>query len=258
MDKLYPYQLEKKKILSMLFFKRNNYLVVFLLLFEVAVTQTIPSKNITVNDGLPSNGIKCFFKDSRGLLWIGTDANDIIAGVQIIGGTLLMFTPLAPIGAALIGAGVTHFAATYNEYKQTGDWTSASKNAGVFFNVSFNTDWGYGKDKQNGVTQTETAVNPKTINDDKGNGNQLDPSTIGQNIPLLGGKSTYAGGDNPTTYSRKYTYSYVPTMITDYPAIGHDRRYDNLGITGASGLIFDTRAIGADWKFVSEQFQLLM
>ncbi|MFV8393910.1 sensor histidine kinase [Flavobacterium sp. LB2P6] len=74
MDKLYPYQLEKKKILSMLFFKRNNYLVVFLLLFEVAVTQTIPSKNITVNDGLPSNGIKCFFKDSRGLLWIGTDA----------------------------------------------------------------------------------------------------------------------------------------------------------------------------------------
>lgn len=68
--------------------------------------------------------------------------------------------------------------------------------------------------------------------------------------------STYAGGDNPMTYSRKYTYSYVPTMITDYPAIGHDRRYDNLGITGASGLFFDTRAIGAHWKFVSEQFQL--
>lgn len=55
-------------------FKRNNFLIVFLLFFEIAVTQTIPSKNITVNDGLPSNGIKCFFKDSRGLLWIGTDA----------------------------------------------------------------------------------------------------------------------------------------------------------------------------------------
>ena len=39
----------------------------------MAVAQTIPSKNITINDGLPSNGIKCFFKDSRGLLWIGTD-----------------------------------------------------------------------------------------------------------------------------------------------------------------------------------------
>jgi ligand-binding sensor domain-containing protein len=55
-------------------FKRNNFLVLCLLFFEIAVTQTIPSKNITVNDGLPSNGIKCFFKDSRGLLWIGTDA----------------------------------------------------------------------------------------------------------------------------------------------------------------------------------------
>jgi len=58
------------------------------------------------------------------------------------------------------------------------------------------------------------------------------------------------------TNSGKYTYSYVPTMITDYPAIGHDRRYDNLQINGASGLFFDTRAIGADWKFVGEQFQL--
>jgi len=54
-------------------FKRNNFLVVFLLFLEIAVAQTIPSKNITINDGLPSNGIKCFFKDSRGLLWIGTD-----------------------------------------------------------------------------------------------------------------------------------------------------------------------------------------
>lgn len=57
----------------MLLLKRNNFLVLFLLFLEIAVAQTIPSKNITINDGLPSNGIKCFFKDSRGLLWIGTD-----------------------------------------------------------------------------------------------------------------------------------------------------------------------------------------
>jgi ligand-binding sensor domain-containing protein len=48
--------------------------LVFLLFLEIAVAQTIPSKNITINDGLPSNGIKCFYKDSRGLMWIGTDA----------------------------------------------------------------------------------------------------------------------------------------------------------------------------------------
>ena len=59
------------------------------------------------------------------------------------------------------------------------------------------------------------------------------------------------------TYNKDYTYSYVPTMITDYPAIGHDRRYDNLEITGASGLFFDPRAIGADWKFVGEQLRIL-
>lgn len=54
--------------------KRNSLLVLFLLLIQLTVAQTLPSINITVNDGLPSNGIKCFFKDSRGLLWIGTDA----------------------------------------------------------------------------------------------------------------------------------------------------------------------------------------
>ena len=41
---------------------------------EVALSQTLPCKNITINDGLTSNNIKCLFKDSRGLMWIGTDA----------------------------------------------------------------------------------------------------------------------------------------------------------------------------------------
>ena len=58
----------------MLFFKKNKFLAVFLLVFYTVIAQTIPSKNITINDGLPSNGIKCFFKDSRGLMWIGTEA----------------------------------------------------------------------------------------------------------------------------------------------------------------------------------------
>ncbi len=40
----------------------------------ITIAQSIPSKNITVNDGLPSNNIKCFFKDSRGYMWFGTEA----------------------------------------------------------------------------------------------------------------------------------------------------------------------------------------
>ena len=84
----------------------------------------------------------------------------------------------------------------------------------------------------------------------------INSTTIGRNIRLIGGRSTYAGGDNPLTYSGDETYSYAPTKLTDYPAIGHDRRYDNIGTRGLKGLFTDTRAIGADWKFVSEEFGL--
>ncbi len=83
-------------------------------------------------------------------------------------------------------------------------------------------------------------------------GDCLDRSTVGRNIRLIGGRSTYAGGDNPMTNNGKYSYSYVPDMLTDYPAIGHDR----LGIDGLHGLLTDTRAIGADFRFVSEEFSI--
>ncbi|MCA1745673.1 MAG: LysM peptidoglycan-binding domain-containing protein, partial [Bacteroidales bacterium] len=63
--------------------------------------------------------------------------------------------------------------------------------------------------------------------------NCLDPSTIGQNLLGL----TYPGGNNPRTYADDYSYSYVPKRLSEYPAIGHDRRYDNLGTAGAKGLL---------------------
>jgi len=69
---------------------------------------------------------------------------------------------------------------------------------------------------------------------------------------------TYPGGNNPRTYSGKYTYSYVPGRLSEYPAIGHDRRYDNLGTAGAKGLLTDTRAIGADWRFVGEELGIAL
>ena len=88
--------------------------------------------------------------------------------------------------------------------------------------------------------------------------NQLDPSTVEQNIPLIGGRSTYAGGNNPLTYNKDDSYEYIPTMLTDYPAIGHDRRYNNLKTGGLKGLLFDTRAIGADWVFVGEELSIAL
>ncbi|WP_310379041.1 RHS repeat-associated core domain-containing protein [Flavobacterium sp.] len=97
--------------------------------------------------------------------WFKRNLNDIVAGVQIVVGVILTVTGLPEFGVPLILAGVSHFAAAYNEYKQTGDWASASNNAGVFFNVSFKIDWGYdsSKNDKNGVTQTAPVVTPKTV-----------------------------------------------------------------------------------------------
>lgn len=80
----------------------------------------------------------------------------------------------------------------------------------------------------------------------------LNPATVGKNLLGL----SYPGGKNPLTNSGDYSYSYIPQNLAEYPAIGHDKRYDNLGIKGASGLFTDTRATGADWKFVSEQLSI--
>jgi len=82
----------------------------------------------------------------------------------------------------------------------------------------------------------------------------LDPRTIKRNIRGM----TYPGGDNPRTYRGSYDYTYAPSNIEEYPAIGHDRRYDNLKIEGLSGLLKDPRAIGADWKFVKEELGIAL
>lgn len=98
------------------------------------------------------------------------------------------------------------------------------------------------KSQQGGSTQRNGGTCPDCLN----------PSTVGNNLLGL----TYPGGNNPRSYNKKYNYSFVPTNLSEYPAIGHDRRYDNLNITGASGLFTDVRAIGADWKFVAEEFSI--
>jgi ligand-binding sensor domain-containing protein len=57
----------------MLFSIKNSFVGILFLISSVVSSQTLPCKNITINDGLPSNNIKCIFKDSRGVLWIGTE-----------------------------------------------------------------------------------------------------------------------------------------------------------------------------------------
>jgi hypothetical protein len=80
----------------------------------------------------------------------------------------------------------------------------------------------------------------------------LDPSTLHKNLLGL----SYPGGNNPKSFNGLPSYSYVPYSKAEYPAIGHDRRYDNLDAKGATSLLFDTRLVGADLKFVLEEFQI--
>jgi len=70
------------------------------------------------------------------------------------------------------------------------------------------------------------------------------------------GRLTYPGGDNPKTCGGKDDYSFVPSSLVEFPAIQHDLAYDKLGITGASGLLMDRRAISADWTFVGQHMFL--
>ena len=111
--------------------------------------------------------------------------SDLFAAVEIVvGAALVIFSAgtLATLGGALIVSGFTHFASTYNEYKQTGNWDAASINAGVMFGIQLETDWGYNKPK-NGIGQqdsnsinnpkpdTNTNTNTGTQNGGNGNGN---------------------------------------------------------------------------------------
>lgn len=59
----------------------NSSFYSLILLFTILVltptlnwAQIYPVKHYTINDGLPSNTIRAIFKDSRGIMWIGTDA----------------------------------------------------------------------------------------------------------------------------------------------------------------------------------------
>jgi ligand-binding sensor domain-containing protein len=57
------------------FLKKIKQLIIFSLIVsvELCFAQTYVSKHYDITNGLPSNSIKCIYKDSRDLLWIGTE-----------------------------------------------------------------------------------------------------------------------------------------------------------------------------------------
>jgi hypothetical protein len=78
MEKHFPFPLDKKKTLSMLLFKRNKLLFTLLFFIEIVFSQQFPSTNFSTIEGLPNKSVYSIYKDSRGILWVGT-ANGLSA-----------------------------------------------------------------------------------------------------------------------------------------------------------------------------------
>ncbi|MDP3642009.1 MAG: two-component regulator propeller domain-containing protein [Bacteroidota bacterium] len=68
------------KVINLIGFKVAGQMVRYLLLLMLCLNpiflsaQNYPTRHFTMRDGLPSMSIRCVYKDSRGLMWIGTDA----------------------------------------------------------------------------------------------------------------------------------------------------------------------------------------
>lgn len=82
--------------------------------------------------------------------------------------------------------------------------------------------------------------------------NDVDSRTLGGNIFW----TNYTGPWNPKSNNGNWNYQVAPTNRADLGAMRHDLAYDKIGITGASGLFLDTRAIKADYTLVQYELSL--
>ncbi|NOR29008.1 MAG: hypothetical protein GQ540_10830 [Lutibacter sp.] len=53
--------------------KKNNFLILLLFIVGTITAQIVPSKQVSTLNGLPNNQVESIFKDSRGILWVGTN-----------------------------------------------------------------------------------------------------------------------------------------------------------------------------------------
>ena len=86
------------------------------------------------------------------------------------------------------------------------------------------------------------------------NSADLNPSTAGRNAYGL----NYLGSKNPKSYNGDWNYTLPPKSIVDKYAKIHDMRYDLLHVSGGGGVIFDSRAIGADYHFIGGELSVFM
>lgn len=101
--------------------------------------------------------------------------SDLVAAVAIVVGIVVVIASggtLTPVAQYLIGAGVTHFGATFAMYynNKAGGWDSASNYVGIQSpTINIKTGWGDSRPDKNGVGQDQPNVKPKTDINSEGN-----------------------------------------------------------------------------------------
>jgi hypothetical protein len=80
----------------------------------------------------------------------------------------------------------------------------------------------------------------------------VDPSTVEQNVF----NSNYIGPRNPKQNNGDWSYKPAPTSLLDAFAERHDLAYDQAHVSGITGVLFSTQTIGADYRLVSNAFNV--
>ncbi len=151
------------------------------------------------------------YSDPSGYLTIW----DVVAVVAIVVGIILLVST-GPIGGAVIGAGLLHFATAASEYQYTGDWNAASTRAGITFNFTTDAPWGSNKKDAPvdfGITEYDNALANQASQ-----GNDPDFNNGGQLYAFNGNTYQQIGNQNPTT--GKGSISGLPNVNPkDFPGV---------------------------------------
>ena len=126
----------------------------------------------------------------------------------------------------------------------------------VYLTGTWDTD-GYGKGAFE--TSSERYVYKPWMDAGYNNGvndpsNDVNRTSLGHNLFW----TNYIGPWNPKSYNGKWSYAPNPVNRADFYARNHDRAYDRLKISGAGGLFFSTKSIGADYTLVGHELALCL
>ena len=156
--------------------------------------------------------------------------SDLVAVFEVVVGTVLLFTPAAALGGALLSAGLYHFASAYSLYQQNGgNWNAASTSAGNFFSYSFTTDWGYGNNNNNNSSSDNTTSvnnNPVETHNYSSSGTFVNPNAnSGNSLYNIAARADVAA-DKFGKFAGSLIASLHPAVALYDAYVGHTTGHD--------------------------------